>query len=183
MKATTLDNMRRRHKWLQQVIEHEVLPSKTQIHGIATMRAFCKLEVSEWFPPIALNTLKHAASPCISTKGFENFWYEIKDLRVRAFALHTPKASLSTTAPLPSWKDQAEIALLEAHISTIAYFDIYNYLMTLSTLSSQDAQEILHSIKIKLETSKAKYQSFLLHHSTMHSGKLHMIKGGKDYGH
>jgi hypothetical protein len=180
MKTTTSDNLRLRHKWLEQVVARGISPSKSQILGIATMRDFCRLEMPSWFPPVALNTLKHAASRCESTNGFEHLWAEIKDLRTRAFLLYTPKANTATNTPLPSFKDQARIALLEAHISTIAYFDIYNFLVLLREQNSDDAPGILSSIKLKIDASKAKYQSFLLHDTTLQTNTLHIIKGGKE---
>jgi len=181
MKTTTSANLRLRHKWLEQVLGRGISPSKAQILGIANMRDFCRLEIPEWFSPVALNTLKHAASRCASTNEFEHLWAEIKDLRARAFLLYTPKANTPTDSPLPAPKDQARIALLEAHISAMAYFDIYNFLVLLREQNSHNAHDILSSIKIKIDTSKAKYQSFLLHNAISQTNTLHIIKGGKKH--
>ena len=180
MKTTTSDNLRLRHKWLEQVLAGAISPSKAQVLGIATMRDFCRLEIPGWFSPVALNTLKHAASRCESTNEFEHLWAEVKHLRARAFLLFTPKAHTQTNSPLPALKDQTRIALLEAHVSAMAYFDIYNFLVLLREQNSHDARGILSSINIKIGTSKAKYQSFLLHDAIIQTNTLHIIKGGKE---
>lgn len=181
MRNTTANNLSARHKWLKQALSRQITPTRPEIQAISSMRDFCKLEVPNWFKPISLNTLKQAAKA--SKLGPDNhLWVEIIQMRVRTFELYTPKALVTTAPILPGYQEQARIALLEAHVASMAYFDIYKFLELINTKGSDSAQEILASVALKIKTSKAIYQSFLIGNSMISSENMKVIDGGKKIG-
>jgi hypothetical protein len=182
MRNTTSENFRLRLKWLAEITERKINPSKLEINALSTMRLFCGLRVSKWFDKISLNSLKSTALELSEQQRGLDLWIDLKSMRAAAFALHVPNAATPPTAPMPSAEDQAKSALLDAHISSMAYFELYKFMSLLVQQNSNNASEILASIDIKLQTSKAKHHSFLIHHNNFTASSLTVIKGGKDGG-
>lgn len=182
MRNTTNENFRLRLKWLTEITERRLLPSKPEINALSTMRNFCALKVANWFDEISLNSLKSAALEFSTQQRGLDLWADLKSMRAAAYALHIPTSATPPTAPLPSAEDQAKIALLDAHISSMAYFELLNFMSLLVQQNSNNASEILASIDIKLKTSKAKYHSFLISQNYFTPSNLTVIKGGKDVG-
>lgn len=182
MRNTTSNNLYSRHTWLTQVLTKEILPSKAECRALSTMRSFCALEVSNCFNRISLNSLKQAAKCSKADIPGSSLWDEMLEMRAKAFALSTPKVNQADTPSLPTFKEQARIALLEAHIASMAYFDVLTFLEHFDTQNSRSAEEIRASIALKVKTSKAKYHSFLISDQMISSHKMMVIDGGKKNG-
>lgn len=182
MKNTTSENFRLRLQWLTELTERKISPSKSEMKSLGTMRDFCTLSIPSLFNSISFNSLKNAAIELSEKHKGLNLWDDLKSKRASAFALHAPTIVTPPTASLPSVEEQAKLALLDAHISTMAYFELYNFMSILIKQNSNNANEILASISIKLQTSKAKHHSFLIHHDYFPASNLTVIKGGKQVG-
>lgn len=182
MRSTTSKNLHSRHTWLIQVLTKEISPSKAEFRALSTMRSFCALEVSNNFKPISLNSLKQAAKAAKPDIPGSSLWDKMIEMRAKAFALWTPKVNTPLPPNLPSLKEQAHIALLEAHIASMAYFDVLTFLERIDPQSSRSAEEIRASIALKVKTSKAKYHSFLISDQMISSHKIKIIDGGKRNG-
>lgn len=182
MRDTTNKNLHSRHTWLSQVLSKEITPSKAQLRALSSMRGFCKLEVAGCFTSISLNSLKQAAKVAQFGISGSSLWDKMLQMRTMAFALLTPKVNPAPAPNLPSDKDQARIALLEAHIASMAYFDILTFLERIDPQNTRSADEIRAAIALKVKTSKAKYHSFLISDQIFSSEKMKVIDGGKKDG-
>lgn len=179
MRNTTHDNYLNRYNWLEQALELKTHLSKAEIQGIASMRDFCSLEVKGHFTKISLNTLKSAAGILDQNTQNRNSWETIKTMRAKLFALHTPQSTKNSAPLLPPQEEQLRVAFLESHIISMAYYDLFNFLNLLAAQKSQDANQILASIDLKIKTSTAKYQKYLCTHKATSTENLQLIQGGK----
>ncbi|WP_426131426.1 hypothetical protein [Pseudomonas sp. DWP1b1] len=182
MRTTTINNLHSRRTWLTKVLSGESLPSKEEFRALSTMKSFCLLEIPGLFKRISLNSLKQAAKSSMLDIPVSNMWSEMLEMRAKAFALSTPTVIEAPTPSLPTFKEQARIALLEAHIASMAYFDVLTFLERIDPQSSHSAEEIRAYIALKVKTSKVKYHSFLTSDLMISSKNIKVIDGGKKNG-
>lgn len=182
MRNSTIKNLRARHTWLTKALSHEITPLRSEIQAMSSMRSFCSLKVPNWFNAISLNSLKQAVNTSVLASSGIHSWTHVIELRTRVFELYTPRFEPTVVPTLPSDKEQARIALLEAHIASMAYFDIYNFLELLAKNRYGSAEEILASVELKTKTSKAKYHSFLINDKIISSKNIKIFDGGKKNG-
>jgi len=182
MRTTTNKNFNSRQIWLTKVLSREISPSTGEFLALSTMKSFCALAVSDRFKRISLNSLKQAAKSSMLGSPGLSMWSEMLDMRAKAFALSTPTVIEATAPSLPSLTEQARIALLEAHIASMAYFDVLTFLERIDPQSSHSAEEIRALIALKVKTSKAKYHSFLTSDQMITSQNIKIIDGGKKNG-
>ena len=77
MRNTTGENFRLRLKWLAEITERKINPSKLEINALSTMRLFCGLRVSKWFDKISLNSLKSAALELSEQQRGLDLWIDL----------------------------------------------------------------------------------------------------------
>lgn len=179
MRNTTNKNFQNRFLWLQKALCREIQLSKSDVQGISSMKSFCQFEINGWFTRISLNSLKTAASLIDQGEQDNDLWSNMKTMRAQLFTLYTPNSTQNSAPPLPPLEDQLRIALLETHIISMAYYDLFNFMNLIAEHNSKDANQILASICLKIKTSKAKYQTYLSTHDAISSDNLQVIQGGK----
>lgn len=146
------------------------------------MKDFCKLNVPDWFSPISLNSLKNAALEITAQGKSGDIWVDLKNKRSAAFDLVTPTVipPSSPTAPLlPTYKEQAKLALLDSQISSAAYFELLKFMSLLVQQNSDDPKEILQNIENKIKICKAKFTKHLIEQDIQDFSHLTLIPGGK----
>jgi len=182
MRTTTSKNFYSRRSWLTEVLIGEISPSKEEFRALSTMKGFCLLEIPSRFRRISLNSLKHAAKSSQLDISGSNMWGEMLEMRAKAFALSAPKVTKDIAPALPPLKEQARTALLEAHIASMAYFDVLTFLERIDPQRSRSAEEIRDAIALKVKSSKARYHAFLVSDELMSPQNLIIIDGGKKNG-
>jgi len=179
MNTTTLANIEGRIMWLNDVIKHRTKPSNAEADALKDLKKFLNTTLTEYsLAKIAYNTVKNYTTNhrIVGTpRNYKNSWDYIKDLRAQAHGEAIAKIRLMEAEDLP--KELEKKALLEAHICSMAYFEIYQFLQTL--LLEPSLSEYIHSkITNQLIIFSEKF-SHIASHSPRDGISLQVIEGGK----
>ena len=177
MRASTLNNYRGRIVWLQKVKAGEIIVDHKNCKYVASIKQFCKMKVDA-FAIIAYNSLKSAASHGeVGDDRNDICWGEFKLLFSQA--KDVVDTSIVSVAPvLPNARVLADLALLDAHICSMAYIELLGFLSSLAGTITTNPNLAVERIRIQLEISKAKFKSVISHASNYDGAKpgLTLIK-------
>lgn len=183
MKNSTNNNIIARYRWLEAIKSGSISVTKKQAQAISSMREFCKLEVPDYFTKIAYNTLKSKTTTGkiieLNAPGI-SLWEYIKTLRQEA-ADTIPKSE--TPSPKYNNPDLPELyaaALLEAHLCSLAYLEIYRFLDDLASSPHEKNLDISELISNQLKICSAKFKAIVSPgRMTSESRSFELIIGGK----
>lgn len=183
MRDSINNNIIARFRWLEAIKSKSISVTKKQAQAISSMKEFCDLEVPDYFTKIAYNTLK---SKTISGKILElyvpavNQWDYIKLLRQEAAETIPKSEAPSPKFNNPDLPELYSVALLEAHLCSLAYLEIYHFLEDLAPKASDKNLDFGELISNQLKTCSAKF-SAIVSPGLMTSGgrNFELIIGGK----
>lgn len=183
MKNSVRDNIFQRIIWLDNVQSGKVKPTQAQLLRLGSLRDFCTLEVSGSFTSISYNSLKTHAR---TTPGSEfnvpdvsNLWEYIKQLRQHASTVTGPGAGVPTRSELPNSEKLYSTALLEAHLCSMAYFEIYRFLENLAATEIDDTNPLIPKIAHQLSVFRAKFSSIVSPRGPNEGRTFEVIPGGR----
>ncbi|MBH3382345.1 hypothetical protein, partial [Pseudomonas asiatica] len=144
MKASTIDNIQKRHEWLNGILNGAIKVSQAQLSKLTDMRSFCDLEVSNTFQKISYNTLKNF---CTTNRipganpNIENHWEHLLSLREKIHTTSTTKTSTTYTSSEPTSNEKINEAFNQAHLAALAYLELFQFIKktTESDVSLSDA--------------------------------------------
>lgn len=181
MRNSTRNNVEQRILWLNCLVSSSAKASKSEIPFLSSIKEFCKLSIKGQFSPISYNTLKEAASALPSNSNFiteVDGWEYLKRLFEQAKHNSLPIQTPEIKQPLPPSDEILDRTLLDSHICSMAYLELYNFL---TQLTKQDIPEstrklINHQIKI----STAKFKDIISHSDKFSSSnkKLRIVQFG-----
>lgn len=164
MRNSTKTNVEQRINWLSDVTSRRIKIPKQEHPYLTNLREFCNLEIPNRFGQISYNTLKQSSSDLTSRDNpliRENGWATLKDLLEHARRVCAPAPTPMPKDPLPPPKEILDRTLLDAHICSMAYIELYNFLRTLSQ------KDLPHSIKKtidhQLDITSAKFKLIISH--------------------
>ena len=185
MRSSSARNFESRYKWLQGISNGSITATSSQLDLLASMRVFCALEVPGSFEKISYNTLKSIGlsleSKALPIQVSLGLWASIKHLREQAYGKALYHKKVLSPLPILSWEDKARRALLDSHIATTAYLDIFYFLQSFLRDHPDCPPEMKLKLENRLSESKAKYQSFLVGFKAgPPKPSLSVIDGGRD---
>ncbi|WP_223507921.1 hypothetical protein [Pseudomonas sp. BF-B-25] len=164
MRNSTKTNVEQRIDWLSEVASRRIKIPKQERPYLINLREFCKLSIANCFDKISYNTLKQSASaltPHDNPLIRENGWAALKDLLEQARRVCAPAPTPSPKDPLPPPKEVLDRTLLDAHMCSMAYIELYNFLRM---LSRQDIPSSMKkTIDHQLEITTAKFKLIVSH--------------------
>lgn len=186
MRSSSAKNFESRYKWLEGVTNGSITVTPSQLDLLASMRDFCTLEVHGSFEKISYNTLKTIGvspySTALRIQVSMDLWVSIKHLRELAYGKSLHQKKMSSPVPILSWEDKARRALLDAHIATTAYLDMFYFLQKFLRDHPDCPPEMKLKLENRLSESKAKYQSFLVGFKAgPPKPSLSIVDGGKNF--
>jgi hypothetical protein len=166
MRNSTIKNLNSRAKWLDAVAARTVSLNSAQMRSLQTMQDFCKLSVKDVFVAISYNSLKDAArsqkQDSRSMLSTENGWDNLKLKLVQARLAVVPEPTPAPKDSLPNDDEILAQTLLEAHFCSMAYVELYNFLLSLSTENSTAISERARlKIEHQLSISTAKFKEII----------------------
>jgi hypothetical protein len=168
MRLSTDENVRNRVLWLESLREQ---PQKdpSLLDYFVSLKAFCGLSIPGQFHKISYNTLK-----CAAKQGIRNLrsmpttdhWEYLKSLfnEVKCLMISTPNRS--EKPPLPPSDEILRQTLLDAHICSMAYLEIYKFLDNLIKISPELPVQTNKLITKQLAQCQAKFRTIISHSST-----------------
>lgn len=183
MRNSVTNNIIARFKWLESVKSRSISVTSKQSHAMSSMREFCKLEVPDLFTKISYNTIKSKTIsehiPSLNVPGV-NQWDYLKLLRQEAAETFPKPEALAPKFNNPDLAELYSTALLEAHICSMAYIEIYRFLEGLAYRASDKNLDISELIFNQLKISTAKFSTIISPGKMTSEGrKLELIIGGK----
>lgn len=187
MRSSSAKNFESRYKWLEGVANGSIAAAPSQLNLLTSMRDFCNLEIHGSFERISYNTLKaigvSSDSTVLRIQVSMDLWCSIKHLRELAYGKSLYNKKIESPVPILSWEDKARRALLDAHIATTAYLDIFYFLQKVLHDHPDCPPEMKRKLENSISESKAKYQSFLVGFKAgPPKPSLSIVDGGKDFG-
>lgn len=176
MRNSTRTNVEERIRWLAGVVAGKIKFPRQDASALANLRNFCKLSINNSFGVISYNTFKQAASalnPDDNLLIYDNGWATIRDLLEQARRVCAPAPTPSPKESLPPPKEILERTLLDAHICSMAYLELYNFLRQLS--QDEVPASIKKSIENKLEITAAKFR-LIISHSNQHTPPKNILR-------
>jgi len=183
MRGLINNNIIARFRWLEAIKSGSISVTKKQAHSISSMKVFCDLEVPNCFTKIAYNTLKSKTNSEqireLNIPGV-NQWDYLKLLRQEA-AETIPKSE----APSPKFNnpDLPELysaALLEAHLCSMAYIEMYCFLEEIASRAPDKKLDIPELISNQLKIFSAKFSTIVSPGRMTSEGRnFELIIGGK----
>lgn len=164
MRNSTKTNIEQRIGWLSAVASRRIEIPKQGHHSLLNLREFCKLTIANSFDRISYNTLKQSSSalyPHDNPLIRENGWSTLKDLLQQARRVCAPDPTPSPKDPLPPPKEILDRTLLDAHICSMAYIELYTFLKLLS--QKDIPPSIKKTIDNQLEITTAKFKLIISH--------------------
>lgn len=164
MRNSTKTNVVERIRWLSNIAAGKIKFPKQDASALANLRSFCKLSINNAFGEISYNTFRQAA---VALKPEENFlihdngWTTLKDLLEQARRVCAPAPTPSPKEPLPPSKEVLDRTLLDAHICSMAYLELYSFLRQLS--QDDVPASIKKSIENKLAITEGKFRLIISH--------------------
>lgn len=185
MRSSSARNFESRYKWLEGISNGSIVATASQLNLLASMRDFCALEVPGSFERISYNTLKSIGlsleSKALPIQVSLDLWVSLKHLRELAYGKALYHKKMSSPLSILSWEEKARRALLDAHIATTAYLDIFDFLQSFLRDHPDCPPEIKLKLENRLSESKAKYQLFLIGFKAgPPKPSLSVIDGGRD---
>jgi hypothetical protein len=164
MRNSTKNNIEHRIDWLSGVVSQRIKIPKQVYNSLLNLREFCKLAIANSFDQISYNTINQSSAalfPCDNPLIRENGWATLKDLLEQARRACAPAPTPSPKDPLPPPKEILDRTLLDAHICSMAYIELYNFL---KMLSRQDIPPSMKkTIDHQLEITIAKFKIIISH--------------------
>ncbi|MNC29661.1 hypothetical protein D3C75_779190 [compost metagenome] len=164
MRNSTKTNVEQRIDWLSGVASRRIKIPKQVYRSLLNLREFCKLTIANSFDQISYNTLKQSSSALFPRDNpliRENGWTTLKDLLEQARRVCAPDPTPSPKDPLPPPKEILDRTLLDAHICSMAYIELYNFL---KMLSRQDIPPgMKKTIDRQLEITTARFKLIISH--------------------
>jgi len=175
---STEQNIEARIDWLRKIILHEILATETDIAALSDLRSFLATEIEGLFTQKSYNTIKAYAvkNRSIATPHHHaNTWEYIKELRTQAHQETLVKQRLIEGEK--NLENLENLALLEAHLCSMAYIEAYEFLRA---LVREPSLPNLFQAKINnfISISHAKY-SHITSHGAREGAALQVIQGGK----
>ncbi|WP_448144342.1 hypothetical protein [Pseudomonas silesiensis] len=133
MKNSTVENVQRRHDWLQSVWDGKLSLTKSNQEKLANMKVFCTLEILNEFDKISYNTLKNF---CLKnnlpgiTHTSENLWEHMRSLRAKIYSTYR-LASQDIIEDKPTPEMMINEAYNQAQLATYAYLDLFRFFKNL----------------------------------------------------
>jgi len=160
MRNSTAENAQHRLSWLEDVLAKKISIQDHLVPSLRTMRSFCGLTVNGRFKPIAYNTLKNAVMSMTGrTRGHQNWLYFV-ELRQNCHDVLKAIDSEPVTASVdPS--DINSQSLLDAHICSMAYVEILNFLEKLTSQPGEMSARTQLAIQNQLAVSREKFKSLM----------------------
>ncbi|MEB0008545.1 hypothetical protein QN412_23825 [Pseudomonas sp. RTB3] len=179
MKTKTALNIENRIQWLNDIIKHFIKPSSLEAKALNDLKTFFNTALLEGsLSKIAYNTVKkHTLDNRLmgTPRNYANSWEYLKDLRSQAHGELIARNRLAEVEALP--KELEKRALLEAHICSMAYLEIYQFLNAL--LKEPIITEYLRlRISNQLLIFSEKF-SHITSHSPRDGISLQLVTGGK----
>ncbi|WP_281690908.1 hypothetical protein [Pseudomonas sp. PARCl1] len=181
MKASTIENIQKRHEWLNGVLNGTTRASQLQQSKLTDMKSFCDLEISNTFQKISYNTLKKF---CISNRipgadpSIENHWELLLSLREKIYTTFSTKTSTAYKSSEPTSNEKINEAFNQAHLAALAYLELFQFVKktTESDVSLSDATR--QNLSNFLFESSLKFDNITSY--TQHNPKpWSVIQGGK----
>ena len=179
MKTKTALNIENRIQWLDDVVKHVIKPSSVEAQALDDLKTFFNTVLLDGsLPKIAYNTAKNYTldNRVMGTpRHYANTWEYLKDLRSQAHGEIIARNRLTEVETSPRELDKK--AMLEAHICSMAYLEIYQFLNTLlkePALTGHLRSRISNQLLIFSEKF-----SHITSHSPRDGASLQVITGGK----
>ena len=179
MQTKTVLNIEGRIQWLNDVIKHTIKPTPLEAKALDDLKTFFNTALHDGsLSKIAYNTVKKRTidNKVMGTPpNYTNSWEYLKDLRSQAHGEVIAKSRLAEVEALP--KELEKKALLEAHICSMAYLEIYQFLNALlkeTTLTEYLRLRLSNQLLIFSEKF-----SHITSHSARDGVSLQIITGGK----
>jgi hypothetical protein len=180
MRNLTSRNFTQRVAWLEEIVAKTVLPKPEQLELMKSVREFCTLSVNDRFNNIAYNTLKSAAEQnktILNGSSFLN-WDDLKRLLKEATSVSESVILSVPKKALPPSDEILARTLLEAHICSIAYMEVLNFLKTFLKTNPTLADVYKLQIEHQIAISTAKFKTLSSHTDNFSSGvtNLHTVR-------
>ncbi|WP_162130458.1 hypothetical protein [Pseudomonas sp. GM84] len=181
MRNSTKNNVQHRIHWLNCLISNTIKASKAELPFLSSIKEFCKLSIEHQFSPISYNTLKEAASNLPSNSNFvagNDGWEYLRKLFEQAKRNSLPAQTPEIKKQLPPSDEILDRTLLDSHICSMAYLELYNFLIQ---LAKQDIPESARSlINHQIKISAAKFKEIISHSDKFSSPnkKLRIVQSG-----
>ncbi|GKQ45675.1 MULTISPECIES: hypothetical protein [Pseudomonas] len=158
MRNSSSENVRNRLEWLEAVLNKKITINERVTLSLKTMRSFCALAIAGRFSSIAYNTLRNATMNLNEpAQGYQN-WAYLVELRQRCFETFKVVELEHKESKVAS-KDKDSQALLYAHICSMAYLEIYQFLERLVSQPEEMSTLATTSIKNQLIISREKFKT------------------------
>lgn len=174
MRNSTAENLANRLSWLEEVL-NRIIPIHEQIVlSLKTMRSFCGLEIKGRFETISYNTLHTAAmNTSARIKGHSN-WAYMADLRQQCYDTFKTSEQPPPASSI-QLKDAAAQALLDAHICSMAYLEIFQFLEKLISQPDEIPTRTHSAIKNQLAISREKFK-YIASYNEIHNSIASPLK-------
>lgn len=134
MNISTIENIHKRHKWLQDVLDGKVKLSKSHQSKMLNMKAFCNLEIPRLFKKISYNSyknycLQNTTPDCTHTS--KNYWEHIRSLREQIHQSYSIEQVDKSALDKPSHKMMINEAFNQAQLASIAYLDLFRFITSI----------------------------------------------------
>jgi hypothetical protein len=183
MRNLTNRNFTQRVLWLEQIVAKTILPKPEQLKLMRSVREFCTLSINDRFNNIAYNTLKSAAEQNkFILKGTSYFnWDDLKNLLREATSASESATIAIPKKALPPPDEMLARTLLEAHICSMAYMEILNFLKAFAKNNPSLPDIYKLQIEHQISISTAKFKAIASHTDNFTPGvtNLHTIRPGK----
>lgn len=179
MRISHESNISERLKWLAGVLDDSITPSSTQVEALRNLRAFIEMEIPNRFVKVSYNTLKiHATKnrQPLTPKHHATTWDFLREQRDSAYRKTSSNSAVELTK-----KERHDIesqALLDAHISNMAYLELYQFLHSLTHEELHMPEQMRVRIQNYLVTSSEKFRNLTSFHRP-EAQSLKLVKGGK----
>lgn len=188
MRNSTTSNFKQRKLWLEEIADGKIKPTKEQQPSLVSLREFCKLSVKSRFEKIAYNTLKSAALQKQNNQTRSSSidgWDDLKESLTQARLISNPAATPTPKETLPPAKDVQARTLLEAHICSMAYLELFSFLSSLLSYKPELPDAYRALIEHQLAITSAKFKLIISHTDQFSSdrAKLHAIVPGANDEH
>jgi hypothetical protein len=177
------NNIIARFRWLEAIKSRSISVTKKQAQAISSMKEFCHLEVPDHFTNIAYNTLKSRTTSGkiqeLNVPG-ANQWDYVKLLRQEAAETIPKSEAPSPKFNNPNLPDLYSTALLEAHLCSLAYLEIYRFLEDLVFRTTDENSDLSELISNQLKICSAKFSNIVSPGLMTSEGRnFELIIGGK----
>lgn len=174
MRISTARNIENRLYWLEGVLDRKISISDSIVPSLKTMRSFCALSVKGHFSPIAYNTLRNAAINTDTHPERNKNWDYLVTLRAKCYETFRKVELQPSSSTLESRHTDAQ-SLLDAHICSMAYLEIYHFLEKLIAQPDQISPRTQAAIKNQLILSREKFQG-IVSYKEFHSSPVSSLK-------